>query len=145
MNLHPQKKSRNLRSRRGPHIQKDSSSVSAGKSSLADNGDTRELAYYPLQAVARLFLRGTILPEDPQPSSPLSFYGHQSARYVDQSRFATLLVKRLPTEPNPRVWLRKATHALIVHATSALPSVWQTMDNPSRSSSSSSSSSNEIG
>lgn len=132
-------------SRRTTHAK--SSRISAGKSSLAGNGDTRELAYYPLQAVTRLFPGGAILPEDPQPSSPPSFYGHQSARYVDRPRFATLLVKSLPTELNP--WdfdcERPRTHR---HRTrNARVTVRPANNGQSwgRSSSSSSSSSTEIG
>lgn len=97
--------------------------------------------------VARPFLRGTILPEDLQPS-PYSFYGHQSARYVDRPRFATCSSK--DRQPNPlcliargfetharthactrtRMHVCTCVHDRIVRATCALPSIQQTIGNP---------------
>lgn len=100
---------------------------------MAGNRDTRELAYYPLQAVAqRSLFAARILPEDPQPSSPLSFLRSSIGPVRWPAERDSLHCSSKACQPNrtepPGLWLREA----YAHATRALPSVRQTMVNSGR-------------
>lgn len=104
----------------------------AGKSSLVTDrgGDTRELAYYPLRQLLAFFfaarsfrrIRSPLLSFFPSSLLLflfLFFYGHQSAAYVDQPRFATCSSKGCLTPVLTAIGSPILTHVLTYSLTHA--------------------------